>query len=152
MTNPNIFTPEVSNQLIGRINALTNETPALWGKMNVSQMLAHCCVTYEMIFTDKHPKPKGMMKLILKLFVKKYVTGEGGYKQSLKTAPAFIITDQREFEQEKERLISYIKQVVDLGENHFDGKESLSFGKLSKNQWNNMFYKHLDHHLKQFGV
>jgi len=147
-----VFDPIDVHQIINRINQLTPETPAKWGKMNVAQMLAHCCVTYEMIFTDKHPKPKGMMKLILKLFVKKFVVEEGVYKANLKTAPAFIIVDQREFEEEKERLISYIKKVVDLGEHHFDGKESLSFGKLTKNQWNNMFYKHLDHHLKQFGV
>ena len=34
----------------------------------------------------------------------------------------------------------------------FEGKESNSFGPLTKGEWNNMFYKHLDHHLSQFGV
>jgi hypothetical protein len=45
-----------------------------------------------------------------------------------------------------------MKKTVDLGEAHFDGKESLSFGKLTASQWNTMFYKHLNHHLTQFGV
>jgi hypothetical protein len=49
-------------------------------------------------------------------------------------------------------LINYIKRTADLGESHFDGKESRSFGKLNITEWNNMFYKHLDHHLSQFGV
>ncbi|MCJ8164098.1 hypothetical protein MKJ04_04535 [Pontibacter sp. E15-1] len=31
-------------------------------------------------------------------------------------------------------------------------QESHSFGRLSSQEWNNMFYKHLDHHLSQFGV
>ena len=35
--------------------------------------------------------------------------------------------------------------------NHFVNKESI-FGKLNKEEWNNRFYKHFDHHLKQFGV
>ncbi|HNN32130.1 MAG TPA: hypothetical protein PKJ70_09600, partial [Chitinophagaceae bacterium] len=64
----------------------------------------------------------------------------------------FIITDSREFEVEKNRLIHYINKVQQLGENFFDGKESHSFGKLTKQQWNNMLGKHLNHHLAQFGV
>jgi hypothetical protein len=45
-----------------------------------------------------------------------------------------------------------MNKTQNLGENHFDGKESHSFGKLLKGEWNNLFYKHLDHHLRQFGV
>jgi hypothetical protein len=152
MTNPNVFTLDVSNQIIDRINKLTNETQAIWGKMNVNQMLAHCNVTYEFLFTDKHPKPNAFTKLILKLFVKNAVVGEKTYKMNNPTAPAFKIVDQRDFEIEKSRLIEYIQKVQALGESHFDGKESHSFGVLNKNEWNNMFFKHLNHHLKQFGV
>ena len=39
-----------------------------------------------------------------------------------------------------------------LGEEYFDGKENISFGKLTKNQWNILFSKHLDHHFNQFGI
>ncbi|RZJ66435.1 MAG: hypothetical protein EOO47_25375, partial [Flavobacterium sp.] len=80
------------------------------------------------------------------------VVGEKPYKKNLHTAPSFLIADEREFEKEKTRLINYLNKTQQLGEVHFDGKESLSFGKLNKTQWNNMFYKHLDHHLSQFGV
>jgi hypothetical protein len=148
----NIFKADTVELLVSRINKLSKESQPLWGKMNFAQMLAHCNITYEMIFTDKHPKPKGFIKIFLKLFIKKLVTGDKPYKRSSQTAPAFLIIDERDFSQEKERLIAYIKQVKDLGEVYFDGKESLSFGKLKATEWNNMFYKHLDHHLKQFGV
>ncbi|WP_162415337.1 hypothetical protein [Cyclobacterium roseum] len=53
---------------------------------------------------------------------------------------------------EKEPLIQYLHKTVELGADHFEGRESLSFGKLSKQEWNNLFYKHLDQHLIQFGV
>ena len=62
------------------------------------------------------------------------------------------MSDDKDFETEKRRLIDYLRRTQELGENYFDGKESLSFGRLNKQQWNNMFYKHLDHHLRQFGV
>ncbi|MGZ5302839.1 MAG: DUF1569 domain-containing protein [Bacteroidia bacterium] len=152
MALPNVFTQEISESLIARINKLTPQTQAKWGKMNVAQMLAHCNVTYEMIYDDKHKKPNPFMKFILKKLVKKTVTNEKGYKQNSQTAPQFIIADEREFETEKNRLINYIRKTQELGETTFEGKESHSFGKLNKTEWNNMFYKHLEHHLNQFGV
>lgn len=129
MALPNIFSKEVADNIIKRINDLSADTMPQWGKMNVSQMLAHCNVSYEMVYEDKHTKPNGLMKVILKLLVKNKVVNEVPYKKNNPTAPAFIIR----------------------GDKEFDGKESHSFGKLSLEEWNNMFYKHLDHHLRQFG-
>ncbi|MDF3079403.1 MAG: hypothetical protein K0S09_3292 [Sphingobacteriaceae bacterium] len=149
----NVFDASVASELRERINKLTPESSAQWGTMTVSQMLAHCNVTYELVYEEnKHPKPGMFMKFILKTIVKPTVTGEKPYKQSLRTAPAFIIKDDKDFTTEKDRLISHINTTQQLGEAHFDGKESHSFGVLNKKEWNTMFYKHLDHHLRQFGV
>lgn len=148
----NIFKKEVTDKVIERIEKLTSNSQPLWGKMSVGQMLAHCCVTYEMVYTDKHSKPKGFVKMMLKLFVKNTVVSEKTYAKNGKTAPQFIIKEDKNFDVEKQRLIDFILKTQELGEKHFDNKESHSFGKLSISQWNNMFYKHLDHHLTQFGV
>jgi hypothetical protein len=148
----NIFEKKVVDELIERINILTPKSTGIWGKMNVAQMLAHCNVSYEMVYTDKHPKPKGAMKLMLKLFVKQPVVNEKPYKKNSRTAPAFLIVDERDFEKEKQRLIDYLIKTQELGEDHFHNKESHSFGPLTKTEWNNLFYKHLNHHLEQFGV
>lgn len=152
MPLPNIFTSEVTNNLIQRIETLTPETQAQWGKMNVSKMLAHCNVTYEMMYDNIHPKPNGFVKFILKLLVKNKVVDETTYPKASKTAPAFVIKTDKDFQQEKERLIQYMKKTQELGASYFDGRESHSFGQLSINEWNNMLYKHLDHHLRQFGA
>lgn len=150
---PNIFTQEVADTIIQRINQLTPQSQAQWGKMNVAQMLAHCNVTYEMVYEEgKHSKPNFFMSFILKSFVKKGVVNEVPYKQNLPTAPQFVMVDQKDFEQEKQRLTDFINKTQQLGEAHFDGKASHSFGALNKVEWNNMFWKHLDHHLRQFGV
>ncbi|MGM9478624.1 DUF1569 domain-containing protein [Pedobacter sp. GSP4] len=148
----NIFQPAVTSEIIERINHLTPTTPQLWGKMNVAQMLAHCNVTYEMVYDDIHPKPGPFMKFILKLLVKGLVVSEKPYPKNNHTAPQFIIKDEKQFEKEKARLIDYLNKTQALGEAHFDGKESHSFGRLTKTEWNNMFYKHLNHHLSQFGA
>lgn len=148
----NIFDPEIKEELIHRINKLSPESQPIWGKMSVDQMLAHCCVPYEMAFTDKHPKPNAIMRFLLKSFVKDGVVNEKPYKKNLRTAPAFIITGDRDFEEEKARLIGFLNRSVELGKDHFEGKESISFGPMTSEEWNNQFYKHLDHHLTQFGV
>jgi hypothetical protein len=152
MALPNIFDKKVSDEVIGRINKLTPETQPKWGKMTVGQMLAHCCVTYEMIFDNKHKAPGGFARMLLKLFVKDVVVSEKPYKRNSRTAPAFLMTTEKEFNTEKKRLVDYIKKTEEMGSDYFVHKESLSFGKLTKEEWNNMFYKHLDHHLSQFGV
>jgi len=153
MPLPNIFTKEVANGVIDRINRLKPDSERQWGKMDVTKMLAHCCVTYEMVYEPgKHPKPNPVMGLILKLFVKKIVVGEKPFKKNNPTAPQFIIKSDRDFETEKARLIAYIKRTQELGPAEFEGKESASFGVLNTSEWNNMFYKHLNHHLTQFGV
>ncbi len=152
MALPNIFTKTVADTVIQRINNLTPTTQGLWGKMAVAQMLAHCCVTYEMMYENKHAKPNAFVKFMLKTFVKKAIVNEVPYKKNSGTAPAFVIKGDRNFEEEQARLIGFIKRTQALGEGHFDGKESHSFGNLTTTEWNNLFYKHLDHHLTQFGV
>ncbi len=152
MALPNIFTKEVSDSIIHRIHQLTPQTQAQWGTMGVAQMLAHCCVTYEMVYDNLHKKANFLMGFILKMLVKPTVVSEKPYKHNSGTAPQFVIKDSRDFDKEKQRLIAYIQKTQALGEAHFEGKESLSLGVLTKTEWNNLFYKHLDHHLRQFGA
>ena len=53
----NIFTPEVTTEVIARINKLQPDSKPNWGKMSAAQVMAHCCVTYEMVYENHHPKP-----------------------------------------------------------------------------------------------
>lgn len=79
----NLFDKKEADAAIDRINKLNPDTQPLWGKMNVEQMLAHVNVTFELVYTDKHPKPKGIKKFIIKLFGKKIVTGPKPYKRNM---------------------------------------------------------------------
>ena len=148
----NVFDKNDCDEIITRINQLEANYNRLWGKMTVDKMLAHCNVTYEMVYSTIHKKPNFVMKILLKALVKNKIVSNKLYFKNQQTAPQFIITDERDFEKEKFRLIEYIERTRTLGGDYFDGKESHSFGKLSTKEWNNLFYKHLDHHLNQFGV
>ena len=91
-------------------------------------------------------------KWLIKVFAKNIVVGDKLYKKNSRTTTEFLMTDKKNFETEKSRLIAYLIKTQELGEDHFDNKDSHSFGPLTKTEWSNMFYKHLDHHLNQFGV
>ena len=151
-----VFDRNVTDELIARIERLSSATRPQWGTMDAAQMLAHCCKPYETIFDPAyalaHPKPNAFVRFLLATFLKPIVVGEKPYKRNARTAPEFIVADRRDLETERRRLVGYIRQVQSLGAAHFDGKEAHSFGAMTRTEWNNLFYKHLDHHLVQFGV
>lgn len=99
--------------------------------MTVSQMLVHCNATYEFVYDNIHSPVGAMKKILLNLFVKPFVVGEKSYKKNSRTAPEFLMIKDKDFDKKKKRLIDYLNKTQELGEAHFDHKESLSFGPLS---------------------
>lgn len=151
-----IFSRPVCDALLTRINKISADDKPRWGKMNAAQMLAHCCKPYDTLFDAEYirnnPPPNAVVRVFVKLVAKPMVVGPKPYPRNGRTAPSFIVADQRDLMREREKLVAYINKVQGLGRAHFEGKQSHSFGKLSAQEWNVLFYKHLDHHLQQFGV
>ncbi len=148
----NVFSTTGLSTFQGRINQLSPISERQWGTMTPAQMLAHLNVAYDMALTEKYTKPTGLKKWMLKKFVKQAVVGPKPFKKNGRTAPQFLVSDERDFEKEKATLLTNIQKVYDLGAEYFDNRESHSFGRLTSEEWNVMFAKHLDHHLRQFGV
>ncbi len=146
------FDQNHTNEAIARINQLTPTTTPQWGKMNVAQMLAHLNVAYDMAYTNNYPQPNFLVRWLLTRFVKQAVVGPKPYPKNGRTAPAFLVSADQDFEKEKKKLIEYVEKTQSLGVDHFEQKESNSFGKLTASEWSTLFAKHLDHHLTQFGV
>ncbi|HHG85486.1 MAG TPA: hypothetical protein ENJ82_12135, partial [Bacteroidetes bacterium] len=65
----NVFQKETVAKIAERIEKLSPATKAVWGTMSVDQMLAHCNVTYEMVYENTHAKPNFFMRFILKNLV-----------------------------------------------------------------------------------
>lgn len=152
MSYPSVFDSQTTANLLKRINKLQPTSQPEWGKMGAAQMLAHCCVAYDITYGKTEVKYNWFMRKMLGWFVKPIVVGEKPYEKNTRTAPVFIIEDERDFAAEKARLTEYIQRVEADGEAFFKGKASPSFGVLTTEEWSNQFWKHLDHHLRQFGV
>ena len=93
----NIFTKQVTQEVIERIENLSANSQPNWGKMSVGQMLAHCCVTYEMVYTDKHPKPNAFTKELMPIVTQDLSLWEhciwitGGLIEQLKTEYSLMV-------------------------------------------------------------
>lgn len=152
----NIFDEAGAEALVSRIRQLQPDTTPVWGQMNAGQMLAHCSKPFETVYdpayAQKYPRPNALIRFALRLFLKPIVVGTKPFKRNARTAPEFIVDDIRDFKKEQARLIEFIGKTQADGIAVFDGKESHSFGPLTADEWNMLFYKHTDHHLTQFGV
>jgi hypothetical protein len=152
MAYPSIYNASTTEELFRRIDLLNPESRALWGKMTVGQMLSHCSVPYEQILGLNTDQPPFLMRVILNLFLKKSMVNEVPYKQNLPTSPKFIRADSYHFSKVRDRLKELIQTIQEMGAEQLSNTPSLSLGKLSAIEWNNLLYKHIDHHLAQFGV
>lgn len=145
----NLFDPSVKKEIIARINKLTPDTKQLWGKMNVSQMLAHVQLPIRIAYGTHEPKGSFLLKLIGPLF-KSQLWNEKPWKQNLPTDPTFVMTGQeKEFEREKTALLDLVNR---FSEATITREKHPVFGKIDKQNWSKAMWKHLDHHLSQFGV
>ena len=139
-------------EVTGRIAQLTPETTPLWGKMNVSQMLAHCSVGFESATGVQKP-PRVLVGRILGPIIKSFaIRNDDPMKKNSPTAPIFIIKGDREFQPEKTRLTGLIKRFAVEGPAACTDHPHAFFGRLKPDEWAILMYKHVDHHLRQFGV
>lgn len=146
-----IFDQATIKEITDRINRLTPSSPRLWGTMDVAQMLAHCSLVMEMSLGDRTPKAPMIMKLAGR-FMKPIVASEKPFKQNMPTDKSFVVSDSKEFEKEKARLLALINRMQAGGAGYMHNRKHAFFGTFTAKEWSNATVKHLDHHLKQFGV
>ena len=147
----NLFDKTTYEEITRRINALTPESQRQWGKMNVAQMLAHCKEAFKVPLSDKK-MPRSILGLLVGWMIKPKLYNEAPWKRNLPTAPNFIIKDERDFEKEKRELTDLINRFYHGGPDKVGRFPHPMFGTFTSEQWGMAMYKHVDHHMLQFGV
>ncbi|MBD8070666.1 DUF1569 domain-containing protein [Bacillus sp. PS06] len=147
----NIFTQSDSKEMLARIDQLTAASHPLWGKMNVAQMLAHCSAFQDIPMGSSFPA-RGFLGFVIGPFVKQLFYNEKPFDKNMSTIPTILIEDKRDFEIERDTLKQKIITFQKNGPEKCSSHPHPFFGKLTPEQWGKGIYKHLDHHLKQFGV
>lgn len=147
----NLFDKETHTEIINRISKLTPQSQRQWGKMTVSQMLAHCKEAFKVPLSNKK-LPRIFMGRLIGWAFKKMLYNDKPWKRNLPTAPNFLIKDDRDFEKEKQELTELINRFYNGGPANVGKFPHPMFGTYTSEQWGKSMYKHLDHHFTQFGV
>lgn len=146
----NTFFDEASRaRLSERLQKIDAGTAALWGRMSAAQMLAHCTATLQMPVGDLQVK-RSFLCLIGWIF-KGMIHSDKPFSKSSPTAPEFVIRDERDFVAEKKRFLEAFQRLAQ-GPTTITCHNHPFFGKMTSHDWGCLVYKHLDHHLRQFGA
>jgi hypothetical protein len=147
----NLFQREAIDEVIGRIDTLQPATQRHWGKMDVAQMMAHCSAALDMA-SGQVKLPRLFIGRLLGPFVKPIYTNEKPFSRNSPTDPKLVVSDPRDFLREQEQLKLKIRQFHEGGETQCTRHPHPFFGALPPQDWARGMYKHLDHHLRQFGA
>jgi hypothetical protein len=146
-----LFDSSDRQSILQRLEHLEAGSQRQWGKMNPAQALTHCSLALEMATGDRPLKQKLIGK-ILSPFVRSSLLGEKPFSRNSPTDPTFIVSDEKDFAAEKQRLITLIGRFSERGPAEAARYTHSFLGRLSGDEWGCMMYKHLDHHLRQFGA
>lgn len=147
----NLYETHVYQEVLERMNNLSHHSIRQWGKMEVAQMLAHCKAAFAVPLSEQ-PMKRSVLGLLIGWAAKPQLYNDKPWRKNLPTAPNFVIKDKRSFDIEKGALLELIHSFHQKGPEKTGLHPHPMFGKLTKEQWGCSMYKHLDHHLRQFGV
>jgi hypothetical protein len=145
-----LFEPGDRNAILARIAALRPDAQRGWGKMDPAQMICHCAIAME-TGTGDRPRKQGLLGRILMPFFRSSILGEKPFSRNSPTDPTFVVSDPRDFEAERTRLVGLIDRMVERGEDAAGTQIHPFFGKMTGREWGELMHKHIDHHLQQFG-
>ncbi|HJZ68403.1 MAG TPA: DUF1569 domain-containing protein [Blastocatellia bacterium] len=144
-----LWTEADRNELVVRLGRLSLESKPQWGKMNCEQMLAHLADGFRMTLGDLTPKSKGGPLRFGP--IKKLIIYWLPFPKGAPTAPELIVRPSEGIEKESEAVKELLNRIAQSA-GRTAWPEHPAFGELSAQDWGVLGYRHMDHHLRQFGA
>ncbi|HEX2618226.1 MAG TPA: DUF1569 domain-containing protein [Flavobacteriales bacterium] len=148
---PSLFTTPDSQAILDRLHRISPQAQRQWGKMSAAQMLKHAQQPLRVALGELHLK-RGLMGVLFGKMAKKQLLDAKPWKQGMPTAPQFIVKDEPVFEAEKEKLTTLVKRFANGGPAGISNLLHPFFGPMTVEEWDQLQWRHLDHHLRQFGA
>ena len=146
-----IFSTQTINEFKTRINQLTPEAKGQWGKMNVYQMLKHCTENEKMMLREKKLRRLFLGRLFGKMALNSNIKDDKPLSQNSPTHPDLKFTGNGDINELKKLWISLLEKYPTKKSDDYDGFVHPFFGKMKSEQVSRFAYKHVNHHLRQFG-
>jgi Protein of unknown function (DUF1569) len=149
----NLFEAGRAQEVKERLARLREDSPRQWGRMSAAQAVAHCAIALEWAVRDRTPDRMWLLPRMIGRVVKPMALGnDDPMKRNSPTVKSLIIPDERPLDTERQRLCELIDRFVAGGSMACTAEQHPFFGKMTPEEWAILTYKHLDHHLRQFGV
>lgn len=148
----NLYQPATAREIRDRIALLRPDSPSHWGRMNVAQAMAHCVASMEWAVGDRVPPRMFFPSLLGRMIKPMVLGGERPFRRNSPTSPDLVVPDERDLDAERQRLLVLIDRFIAGGPAGCTSNPHSFFGRMTPDQWAILTYKHLDHHLRQFGV
>jgi hypothetical protein len=145
-----LFETEAGDRIVARVEALGPDAVRQWGKMEAAQMWAHCAIAVEAANGDR-PMKQIFFGKILAPFVRSSFVGPKPFSRNSPTGPLLVVADSRDFASEKTRLLAAVRRLREAGPDAAARHPHGFLGRMSGEEWGLVQWKHLDHHLRQFG-
>jgi hypothetical protein len=146
------FTPSDRQQILDRFTKLQAGAARQWGKMDAAQMLAHCSASLEVAAGDVKKEQRLLGKVLARFVKGSLLHSDKPMGKNAPTDPTFVVADPRDFEKEKTRLLAVANRFASGGPAPANGRIHSFFGTMTGDEWGVLMWKHLDHHLRQFGT
>ena len=147
-----LFEAKSASAIRARISLLRPDSPRQWGKMNAAQALAHCTLGLQLALGEVTP-PRTLIGWTLGPLLKKFILKEGEpMRRSSPTVKGLVVPDDRELGAERARIYAMMDRFTASGADGCTRRPHSFLGRLTPQEWGVLMYKHLDHHLRQFGV
>jgi Protein of unknown function (DUF1569) len=151
----NLFDPTQVQDVKSRIMSLHPDSQRCWGTMPVALMLAHCTAGLQMATGTINPKrapfPANLIGPLIKPLV---LRDDKPMRRNSPSMPELFTANPApsEFERERTQLINTVDSFATTGPACCSKHPHPFFGPLKPQQWAILMYKHVDHHLRQFGA
>jgi hypothetical protein len=147
-----LYQPDAALEIQERLARLNPSSARQWGTMTAAQAMAHCSNAMENANGDVKP-PRMFIGRVIGSMVKKMAIGDDRpLKRNSPTSPELKVADTRQLDVEKERLSTLIDRFVAAGPAGCTRHPHSFFGHMTPDEWGVLMYKHVDHHLRQFGA
>lgn len=148
----NLYQAERVEEVKERLNQLHPDSPRLWGKMTAPQAVSHCSGGMELALGELAPEPLFFGRIIGRVIKPLVFRDDEPMRRNSPTIKALIVQDERDLDIERVRLHRLIDRFAIAGPSGCTSHPHSFFGPLKPDEWAILMYKHLDHHLRQFGA
>lgn len=147
-----LFDPDVRATLEARVRALGPDSQRKWGKMSPHQAICHLSDAFRFALGEKAAAARTNVFSPMMRVVALYLPLQ--WPHGVKTMPEVEQgiggTPPADFERDKAELLALIERFC-ANRDQERWPDHPMFGRMSTQDWSSWGYRHLDHHLRQFG-